>query len=263
MSSKKLTRTSTQCDIIGKPCELPISDLPTYRQVLQKCVLFKIESIDQNPSVPQIVGHVARELTKLWQLINPNLPLVTNVFRKIKSYYEEYSNVKRKRVSKVKEQNFLEKLDKLFDICLCHCPFIDHSNVCEENCNTIHVDCKCPKDKKIPKIELPFIKDQREKVGAFGKYQIASVDMKFEKKRKRTDSKHKPQSKINITSASSSFNIPEQPEFVNPVSSSSSSEESEIHYLQKNMQELTNLARECDRYGISDRSAAGMSLSIN
>jgi len=37
--------------------------------------------------------------------------------------------------------------------------------------------CDCSREKKIPMIELAFIKGQREKVGSIGPHQIGPVDL--------------------------------------------------------------------------------------
>jgi len=47
------------------------------------------------------------------------------------------------------------------------------------NCETqIHQKCVCPKDKKIPRQELNYIRDQRQKHGSKGTLQIGSADWK-------------------------------------------------------------------------------------
>ena len=64
----------------------------------------------------------------------------------------------------------METMDKLFDILICRCPFVDCN---QEKCDIIpfdtpHINCDCLRVYKIPVIELPFIKDQRSKCGLNG-----------------------------------------------------------------------------------------------
>ena len=88
-----------------------------------------------------------------------------------------------------KKTSYLHKLDKLFDIWSCECVFIAHSNKCDVNCNKVHIDCKCGPGKLAPN-ELAFMKDQRDKVGPTGKYQLGQVvDKVYEGKRKRSESR--------------------------------------------------------------------------
>ena len=74
----------------------------------------------------------------------------------------------------------MESLDKLFNILTCSCEFIDCSRAkcIEKSCEAVHIDCKCPREAMIPKLDLPYIKDQREKVGTKGKMQMALGDAK-------------------------------------------------------------------------------------
>ena len=49
---------------------------------------------------------------------------------------------------------------------------------CNEDCvSEAHIVCDCPRDQRLPAMELLFIKDQVDKVGR-GKMFIASVDVK-------------------------------------------------------------------------------------
>ncbi|KAG7155562.1 hypothetical protein Hamer_G030734, partial [Homarus americanus] len=70
------------------------------------------------------------------------------------------------------ENEFLHTLDTLFDILTCKCSI----QLCSEsNCshsgkreNNSHIDCGCPREKKIPVLELEFIKAQRTKAEGQG-----------------------------------------------------------------------------------------------
>ena len=62
----------------GQPSELSVSDLPTYKQIIQYAYkiakeVFATEKIDS----PAIVLKASEEIVKLWNNVNPNLPLIS------------------------------------------------------------------------------------------------------------------------------------------------------------------------------------------
>ena len=77
-----------------------------------------------------------------------------------------------------KRENFLKNLPLLFDIISCKCKILPctpiTSYLCPGtvSCTGFHVACSCPKDHRIPDVEVSFIKDQRDKVGTFGGKQV-------------------------------------------------------------------------------------------
>ncbi|KAG7177283.1 hypothetical protein Hamer_G000573 [Homarus americanus] len=48
--------------------------------------------------------------------------------------------------------------------------------------NNSHIDCGCPREKKIPVLELEFIKAQRTKAEGQGSMQMGSIDYSETKK---------------------------------------------------------------------------------
>ncbi|KAG7154826.1 hypothetical protein Hamer_G030386, partial [Homarus americanus] len=85
-----------------------------------------------------------------------------------------------------RKNEFLHTLDTLFDILTCKCSI----QLCSEsNCshsgkreNNSHIDCGCPREKKIPVLELEFIKAQRTKAEGQGSMQMGSIDYSETKK---------------------------------------------------------------------------------
>ncbi|KAG7168705.1 hypothetical protein Hamer_G024834 [Homarus americanus] len=85
-----------------------------------------------------------------------------------------------------RKNEFLHTLDTLFDILTCKCSI----QLCSEsNCshsgkreNNSHIDCGCPREKKIPVLELEFIKAQRTKAEGQGSVQMGSIDYSETKK---------------------------------------------------------------------------------
>ena len=64
-------------------------------------------------------------------------------------------------------------LDKLFNISILLCSEV----MCPTNCKLkVHIQCKCPKEFRIPELELEFIHDQRCKVGVKGKMMMGLMD---------------------------------------------------------------------------------------
>lgn len=267
MSKKNAsTRQSTTCKLIGAASDLPTSQLPTLRQLLQKCSLTQQSSIKQLSS-HQISLSVHKGLMELWNKVHAKLPLYTpNAVRlKVKASYDEYRNVERGRVTVGKKKNFTSRLDKLYNICSCTCNFISHSDTCEQSCTQIHIDCKCGRD-KIPVSELAFMKDQQEKEGPTGKYQIGSVDTGHEKKRKRAASKLKSRSNKSFKRAAAA-NEPIYEAVDSDRLTSTSSEDSAQHRADDAYEpevfhsdhiDLQNVAREADRYNSSDRQVASI-----
>ena len=258
------TRKSTICDLIGSPSDLPAAELPTMRQVLQKCLLVKTRSTNEKLHTKVIALEVSQELILLWKSVHPKIPLFTSdaVRLKVNKSYTAYIQIRRGRKNKkAVKKSFMSKLDKLYDICSCRCKFTDCLLGCVSGCNIVHIDCKCGKN-KIPPTELAFMKDQREKVGPTGKYQLGSVDKVDVKKRKLAEARCRS-NKIAKT--------------VEPVMeaddrlTSTSSEDSASHTADATYEpevfsshsfNLENLVREADRYGLSDRSVAALATAL-
>ncbi|KAG7159040.1 hypothetical protein Hamer_G030663, partial [Homarus americanus] len=85
-----------------------------------------------------------------------------------------------------RKNEFLHTLDTPFDILTYKCSI----QLCSEsNCshsgkreNNSHIDCGCPREKKIPVLELEFIKAQRTKAEGQGSMQMGSIDYSETKK---------------------------------------------------------------------------------
>ncbi|KAG7172167.1 hypothetical protein Hamer_G029256, partial [Homarus americanus] len=95
-----------------------------------------------------------------------------------------------------RKNEFLHTLDALFDILTCKCSIqlcsesnYSHSGKRENNS---HIDCGCPREKKIPVLELEFIKAQRTKAEGQGSMQMGSIDYS-ETKKQITNAKKREQ----------------------------------------------------------------------
>ena len=72
------------CALIGPPSDLPAAELPTLRQLLQKCSLVKTRSTNKRLPIKDIAVEVSEELIQLWKSVHPKLPLFTSNAVKLK-----------------------------------------------------------------------------------------------------------------------------------------------------------------------------------
>ena len=188
------TRASIKSSIsqyIGSGKEFTLTELPTLREVLRYGVFlqekYKIEHDKdyRNYSIQDVAKDVLPSLLAQWKRANcefkpPVIIQESSICRKIIKEWETARDISRKRISKKGQiEYFSIKLDKLFDLCKYQCPI----KPCDEiNCNgcinQVHVVCQCSRDEKIPILELPFMKAQREKIGVKSSMQIGLNDAK-------------------------------------------------------------------------------------
>ena len=130
-----------------------------------------------------------------WAENNPQLVLIQDfsIASKIQRLYEKATQVSINKVTAKSKKAFYTNLDHLFDILVCQCPIdtCSLSDCLPAHCLVgAHIRCSCLKEFKISSMELPFIKDQREKIGLKGwAMQMAGADkveaMRVEKLLKR------------------------------------------------------------------------------
>lgn len=276
------TRNAVKCPIFGMAEEIPKNVLPTKADVMRYYQWFrhnlKAGQNKKEPSFLQIVTPVARGIEKVWQ--NASIPVVSRkrIIQLIKNCHDKYMNLMKSYKARKTQNSFNEKLvtfrnsyNVLFDIASCKC---DSSS------------CHCEKTRKIPKPEQQFLLDQRTQ----RKMRIGGIDLKATKKlqaklqRKLKDS---PLSKeVNETKSAISVEEPrastsaftedelEWMEFPTPEMEDNSRKAANLpdseHYsaesskiVQPRIQkQLPNLARTCDRYGLSDRAAAAVASAV-
>ena len=189
---------SNMFKLIGKPADLPLADLPTRRNVIQKMLELRLTDsrIVNHIPILELAWKVAKLIKAKWLEINHKMEKVMvetkEVARKIFVLWGKVDFVasggkkkKHKKKKKKREQGreeakeFIESLDKLFDICSCHCPIFmcGIETACASNCQEkAHIKCSCPIGFKIPLLELEFMHDQRSKIGVHGKFQIGLKD---------------------------------------------------------------------------------------
>ena len=170
---------------MGSPEELPLVDLATRRNVLKKMQLEKLRDPRNYRHIPNmdLAEKTGKAVYSAWRKVNHRLEgalvsereVVRRVFmlwtrmEAVASGGRKKSSGKRKKYGKAgaERESFIADLDKLFDICSCHCPILPCSEFrCQAECKSkVHIKCKCLLENKIPEMELDFIHDQRCKVG--------------------------------------------------------------------------------------------------
>ena len=117
-------RKTCENALVGASAELPVSELPTLRNVLAKAKLVKERSVAKI-SRQEVSRLVADEVKEIWSKVNAVLLtkiisdkyLVKKIETQLTVEYE-IQNKKGKNL-KVRRENFEKKLDKLFNILLC------------------------------------------------------------------------------------------------------------------------------------------------
>ena len=80
----------------GKPSDLLVSDLPTYRQIIQFYHQIKAQNSDVNKPVYFYSREIEINLISLWTRVNPRLVLLTNIEKKIRSVITTVTVIKSK-----------------------------------------------------------------------------------------------------------------------------------------------------------------------
>ena len=106
---------------------------------------------------------------------------------KVQALWKTAQDVVRKRVKKAVVSSFEAKLDKLLDITKCKCEIQTCKEIGCAGCEFgAHVTCGCPREVKLPQLDLLFLKSQREKIGERGSIMIAdSIDTVEQNKKEK------------------------------------------------------------------------------
>jgi len=178
------TRLTSSKQFGGAACELDYTNPSTFRQVINYYHFLKKTAPDS--SLNKIVDTIFEKLVCIWEKVNPSLPLMKprNIKSKVKKTLMETDQASCKRLSTRSRLRLCSQLDTLFDISACQCnlpklPCSDRNVKCSQSdCNVDHIGCLCPSDKKVPILDRLYLKDQRQKIGSKGKYQLSTVDHK-------------------------------------------------------------------------------------
>lgn len=261
------TRQTTSCPVFGLPEKLPVSQLPTYNDVMKYYLFIKYElktdKTTKEPTVHDISEKLAQEVLDIWQ--KASLPTVSRkrVLQLIRVYHDKYRSLMKPYHGRQTNINYQQKINtftaeshRLFDICSCKCKLISN--------------CSCSKDSRVPKEEIFFLLDQR----TARKMMIGGVDLaatiknkkKQERKQKSSLSREIIDSEKPCCSRSLSNDVILAIESTSASSSNSeASSPVKIPFTpptKKKRLNLPSLALACDRTGVSDRAAAIIASSV-
>src|SRR5215469_3289537 len=116
-----ITRSNSEKNFGGQPSALNETEPPTLRQVIQYSYFLR----NTNPKLKDydISKIIAKEVMKIWNSVNPRLPLHDEYYViKIvdRMYFKKAKEINRKYLSAIQVQNMEEKLE-IFDISACTC----------------------------------------------------------------------------------------------------------------------------------------------
>jgi hypothetical protein len=165
------------------------ADLPNLRDVLAYCALKEEMGLKVDRSVCQ---SVAEEILAIYRRVNSSIILTkaVSITNRIQEQWNQKKYFDRSACVGVKRQNFLKKLDSLFEVTVCRCLIQSCEEVgCVDDCELeAHIICSClPLENKIPKTELKFFLAQRHRGSAPSALQIGSVDFTTTNQMQRRD----------------------------------------------------------------------------
>lgn len=176
--------------LIGTGRELPVSELPTVRDVLRFGILLREQNSKnrRNYTDKELINDMISPILHQWTKANSlfKSPVIIHdrtIELKLLTTWNKAVQVSLGKGTLAKKTKFLHSLDTLFDILCCKCSIVLCSKA--ECCpsgkrgNHSHIDCCCPREKKIPVLELDFIRSQRSKAAGQGSsMQMGSTDYK-------------------------------------------------------------------------------------
>lgn len=153
------TRNTLKCAIFGIPCEISDTVLPTYYSMMKDYLytkdLLKKQMSNKEPSFYEVAEAVSLRVENVWK--KASLPIVSHarVLQMMRAYHDNYRSLLKPYKSRKNQPKYKDQLKKfenssksrLFDICTCKCKDF--------------TKCVCEKNKKVPKLEIEFLNDQR------------------------------------------------------------------------------------------------------
>lgn len=151
-------------EIIGFSTPLPENVLPTKADVVKRLQLSKdnleLTTGKQKIPVSEIIKPVVGEIIEIWEKASIPTVAVRGIERALGKLWDQSKQGLKNEQYKTQTQ---DKNQKLFDICACKCQQIlcGQAGCISDNCDDIHLDCKCDSSKKVPAREHKFLFDQR------------------------------------------------------------------------------------------------------
>ena len=173
---------------VGKPFDQ--TEVPTYRAVIQQGILMVMNEVKHKSDIGAL--DISRAVSPLiiaqWHKSNAQFcPPVTitekSLIYKVQKFWNRVVEVSRGRVPKVEKLRVDELLDTLFDITTCPhaiipCDSVESGCVGKECGPKAHIQCSCPKESKIPVMELQWLYQERNKKGEKSGMIMAGGDWK-------------------------------------------------------------------------------------
>ena len=190
------------------------NELPTMRAILCQGLLFQEQKLlvnntaKRNYLMSDLVKDMSRVLTEQWLKANKSFspPVVVGELAIQKRLYTAWETLQKivwgQKIKEAQVKEFEAKLDKLLNIAKCKCEIDTCETLkCTENCDKCktvrtvgrtackecqvgaHITCTCPREVKLPVLELLFMKTQQDKVGAKGAMRLSDVVDSKEQKR--------------------------------------------------------------------------------
>ena len=220
----------------------------------------------------EVVEPVVKDLVAIWE--KASIPTIAEkgIVKAVSSLQEEKKRALKNE--KLKKQ-IQENNQSLFDISACKCSQIPCAEIqCPtEDCDEVHIECKCDADRKVPMREIGFLFDQRGPRKMF----MSGIDLKVtqrlqrsEKRDAATEARREKEVKRLRTEAEQQktaneeffANDDEEDDNVNddqsfdknyvpdePIASTSCPKT-------RNMQPLPKTGAACDRWGVHSEAAA-------
>ena len=115
-------------NLSGDGQELPLSDLPNYRHVIQLAKIKALRKENHNPAHPvydnALVQEVTDEVIAKWtQATFPPDKMISpkSIWNKVKRLLKEFPDFENGKGSASERNIFKTKLDKLFPVLVCNC----------------------------------------------------------------------------------------------------------------------------------------------
>jgi hypothetical protein len=251
------TRGSHTCPIYDIASELPVTQLPTVGDTMRFYNFLKYK-LPSNTKSNQIISEVAEGVLQIWEKSGIPTVSVQRVKQKIEALHLSLAQILKKKGESKLASIFTSKEEGryLLDIASCHCVNLN--------------DCCCPRDSKVPVIEREFLTDQRNQrkmiIGGLDK----ATTSRLIKKSERATKRQKYYSDVSYTeglTTENSFQIDsdsDMNEFEHDNEGEdnlSPNSESSENRSKRNLIKLPTLARECDRYGVSNSAGAAIATA--
>ena len=278
--SQQNTRTDTEDRILGQASPLSENVLPTYlevgRAIKHKQKELQIESGNTaNPPFKDVRLAVATQIHAIWDKATVPCARIKTIEGRIDEFWTKKNKVKNKK----NLDGEMAQWSKIFDVCLCKCPYVkcDEVGCMVENCLVFHgITCTCTRESKVPPQELSFLHDQRhgrkwtisDKIDKAATEKMAAIALRKEadeKQRKKEEQRVEEEAKAQLEANEENMiyeNMQEECEDSAPATKRRKRTldgdfvGSRERCSDRNMQNLENLAEACDRFNLDSNAIA-------